>query len=115
LQHSTKLNEYSTYKLFAAEVDKVAKNASTLRSYLKVKADQKKIPLDQVEPVESILTRFATGAMSFGSISHEAHSTLAMAMNRIGGKSNSGEGGEDEKHQLSNKCQGITNKNGTRC
>ena len=97
LQHSTKLNEYSTYKLFAAEVDKVAKNASTLRSYLKVKADQKKIPLDQVEPVESILTRFATGAMSFGSISHEAHSTLAMAMNRIGGKSNSGEGGEDEK------------------
>jgi glutamate synthase (NADPH/NADH) large chain len=54
------------------------------------------IPIDEVEPIESILKRFATGAMSFGSISYEAHSTLAIAMNRIGGKSNSGEGGEDE-------------------
>ncbi len=54
------------------------------------------IPISEVEPVEEIFKRFATGAMSFGSISHEAHSTLAIAMNRIGGKSNSGEGGEDE-------------------
>src|SRR5690606_23332207 len=65
------------------------------RSRLRIKPGTP-VPLEEVEPVESILTRFATGAMSFGSISHEAHSTLAIAMNRIGAKSNSGEGGEDE-------------------
>ena len=97
LQHSTRLNEYSTYKLFAKEIDNVAKNASTLRSFLKIKNSDSSIPIEEVEPVENILKRFATGAMSFGSISHEAHSTLAIAMNRIGGKSNSGEGGEDER------------------
>ena len=96
LQHSTQLNEYYTYKLFAKEIDKVSKNASTLRSYLKIKKGVSPISIDEVEPIEEILKRFATGAMSFGSISHEAHSTLAIAMNRIGGKSNSGEGGEDE-------------------
>jgi len=72
------------------------KRKSTLRSFLSIKSGQQSIPLEEVESIESILTRFATGAMSFGSISHEAHSTLAIAMNRIGGKSNSGEGGEDE-------------------
>jgi len=97
LQHSTRLNKYDTYKLFAQEIDKNAKNASTLRSYLQIKKGAESIPLSEVEPVENILKRFVTGAMSFGSISHEAHSTLAIAMNRIGGKSNSGEGGEDEK------------------
>jgi len=96
LQHATQLNKYETYKRFSDEIDKVSKNASTLRSYLSIKSGQQSIPLEEVESVESILTRFATGAMSFGSISHEAHSTLAIAMNRIGGKSNSGEGGEDE-------------------
>ncbi len=97
LQHATQLNQYETYKLFAKEIDKVAINASTLRSFLKIKKDTQPIPIDEVESEEEILKRFATGAMSFGSISHEAHSTLAIAMNRIGGKSNSGEGGEDEK------------------
>ena len=96
LQHSTKLNEYSTYKLFTKEIDKLSKNASTLRSFLKIKKGETPIPIEEVEPIENILKRFASGAMSFGSISHEAHSTLAAAMNRIGGKSNSGEGGEDE-------------------
>lgn len=67
----------------------------TLRGLLEFKK-RISVPLDEVEPVESIMKRFATGAMSFGSISHEAHSTLAIAMNRIGAKSNSGEGGEDE-------------------
>ncbi len=97
LQHATRLNEYQTYKLFTKEIDRVATNASTLRSFLKIKKDTQPIPLAAVEPVEKILQRFVTGAMSFGSISHEAHSTLAIAMNRIGGKSNSGEGGEDER------------------
>ncbi|MFK8102608.1 MAG: glutamate synthase large subunit [Saprospiraceae bacterium] len=97
LQHATRLNQYQTYKLFTKEIDRVAKNASTLRSFLKIKKGSQAIPLKEVEPVEKILQRFATGAMSFGSISQEAHSTLAIAMNRIGGKSNSGEGGEDER------------------
>lgn len=97
LQHSTKLNDYSTYKKFAKEIDKVSLNASTLRSFLEIKTTGKSINIEEVESEESIFKRFATGAMSFGSISHEAHSTLAIAMNRIGGKSNSGEGGEDEK------------------
>jgi len=97
LQHATKLNDNATYKLFAKEVDKVSRNASTLRSFLKIKKAIVPISIDEVESVDKILKRFATGAMSFGSISHEAHSTLAIAMNRIGGKSNSGEGGEDEK------------------
>lgn len=97
LQASTKLNDYQTYKKFATEVDDLAKNASTLRSYLKIKKPNQSIPLADVEPAENILKRFATGAMSFGSISEEAHKNLAIAMNRIGGKSNSGEGGEDDK------------------
>ena len=96
LQHATKINDYDTYQKFASEIDKLEKNASTLRSYIRIKKGNA-IPLASVESVENILKRFASGAMSFGSISHEAHSTLAMAMNRIGGKSNSGEGGEDEK------------------
>ncbi len=94
LQYSTKQNNYETYKKFAQEIDSLEQNASTLRSYFDIKSGEA-IPLSEVEPVEAILKRFATGAMSFGSISHEAHSTLAIAMNRIGAKSNSGEGGED--------------------
>src|SRR4029450_14095737 len=68
---------------------------ATLRGLFRLKPSGKKIPLDDVEPVEAILKRFATGAMSYGSISQEAHETLAIAMNRMGGKSNTGEGGED--------------------
>jgi glutamate synthase (NADPH/NADH) large chain len=95
LQKSTKLNDYGMYKKFAQKINDQTKDALTLRGLFEFKK-RISIPIDEVEPVESILKRFATGAMSFGSISHEAHSTLAIAMNRIGAKSNSGEGGEDE-------------------
>ncbi len=96
LQHSTSSGNYETYLKFASEIDKLETNNSTLRSFLRIKENENKpIPIEQVESTKSIMKRFASGAMSFGSISHEAHTTLAMAMNRIGGKSNSGEGGED--------------------
>ena len=95
LQHSTALNDYNLFREYARNVDDQSKAAFTLRGLMKFKSDRKCIPIDQVEPAESILKRFASGAMSFGSISWEAHTTLAIAMNRIGAKSNSGEGGED--------------------
>jgi glutamate synthase (NADPH/NADH) large chain len=96
LQQSTKANDYSVFKKYSKLVNDQTQKAATLRGLLKFKPVGDPIPLDEVEPVENIFKRFATGAMSFGSISHEAHSTLAIAMNRIGGKSNCGEGGEDE-------------------
>ncbi|MDF1697411.1 MAG: glutamate synthase large subunit [Saprospiraceae bacterium] len=96
LQHSTRTNDYDTYKKFASAINSLEENSSTLRSYFQIQKETVPIPLSEVEGVDSILKRFATGAMSFGSISHEAHTTLAKAMNKIGGKSNSGEGGEDE-------------------
>ena len=95
LQQSTRQNDYKIYKEYAQRINEQTKEAITLRGLLGF-ANQAPIPLKEVEPVENILKRFATGAMSFGSISYEAHSTLAIAMNRIGAKSNSGEGGEDE-------------------
>ena len=95
LQHSTKSNDYSVFKKYSTLINDQSEKAITLRSLLKMKKS-KSIPLSEVEQKENIFKRFATGAMSFGSISHEAHSTLAIAMNRIGGKSNCGEGGEDE-------------------
>jgi glutamate synthase (NADPH/NADH) large chain len=95
LQHSTKSNNYSLFKKYAEKINDQTKETLTLRGLFEFKK-RNAIPLEEVEPVEEIFKRFATGAMSFGSISHEAHSTLAIAMNRIGGKSNSGEGGEDE-------------------
>lgn len=94
LQHSTKTGSYEMFKKYTSEVNNQSERACTLRSLLDFKKGNS-IPLDQVEPAENIMKRFATGAMSFGSISAEAHTTLAIAMNRIGGKSNSGEGGED--------------------
>lgn len=94
LQHASKTNNYQTYKKYAREINDQSERAATLRGLLDFKGKDP-IPLSEVEPIENIFKRFATGAMSFGSISHEAHSTLAIAMNRIGGKSNSGEGGED--------------------
>jgi glutamate synthase (NADPH/NADH) large chain len=94
LQHSTKSKNYTLFKKYAAKINEQANETLTLRGLFQFKK-RNAIPLSEVEPVEEILKRFATGAMSFGSISHEAHSTLAIAMNRIGGKSNSGEGGED--------------------
>jgi glutamate synthase (NADPH/NADH) large chain len=95
LQYSTKRNDYELYKKYAAKINDQVQKACTLRGLLEFK-QRNAIPLEEVEPVESIFKRFATGAMSFGSISHEAHSTLAIAMNRIGARSNCGEGGEDE-------------------
>lgn len=95
LQYSTKRNDYQLYKKYAETINDQTKDALTLRGLFEFKK-RNPVPLSEVEPVEDILRRFATGAMSFGSISFEAHTTLAIAMNRIGGKSNSGEGGEDE-------------------
>ena len=95
LQHSTASNNTEQFKEYAKVVDTQSKQAFTLRGLLEFTSGHKSIPLDDVEPVENIFKRFASGAMSFGSISWEAHTTLAIAMNRIGGKSNTGEGGED--------------------
>ncbi|MBG6233770.1 glutamate synthase (NADPH/NADH) large chain [Pedobacter sp. CAN_A7] len=96
LQNSTRKKDYSTYKQYAKLVNEQGKQAFTIRGLFEFKYNRPAVPIDEVEPVESIFKRFATGAMSLGSISQEAHSTLAIAMNRIGGKSNTGEGGEDE-------------------
>jgi len=97
LQHAVRSQSASTYKEYAALINDQSRRHMTLRGLFEFRLDQcKAIPLDQVEPASEIVKRFATGAMSLGSISTEAHSTLAIAMNRIGGKSNTGEGGEDE-------------------
>ena len=96
LQYATKMNDYTTFKKYSKVVNEQSEKACTLRSLLKFKRNREPISIDEVEPAESIYKRFATGAMSFGSISWEAHTTLAIAMNRLGGKSNTGEGGEDE-------------------
>ena len=96
LQHATRSKRYSIFKEYTAAVDEQAEKLGTLRGLLRLKpAEGGPIPLDEVEPISSIMTRFSTGAMSYGSISAEAHETLAIAMNRIGGRSNTGEGGED--------------------
>ncbi len=96
LQHATKANDYNTFKKYSKLVNDQGERACTIRSLFQFKKEQPSISIDEVEPAESIYKRFATGAMSFGSISWEAHTTLAIAMNRLGGKSNTGEGGEDE-------------------
>ncbi|MFD2999371.1 glutamate synthase large subunit [Pontibacter toksunensis] len=95
LQKSTRLKDFKLYQEYSKHVRKHQESTITLRNLFEFRKRQS-VPVEEVEPAESILKRFATGAMSFGSLSHEAHSTLAIAMNRIGGKSNSGEGGEDE-------------------
>jgi glutamate synthase (ferredoxin) len=95
LQHATRSGQYSIFKEYARLVDDQNHKLATLRGLLELKNARDPIPIDEVEPVESIVKRFATGAMSYGSISQEAHETLAIAMNRLGGKSNTGEGGED--------------------
>jgi len=94
LQHAVRTGNYNLYKEYAQHFNDQSGRLHTLRSLFKFNKGHA-IPLDEVEPAENIVKRFATGAMSFGSISHEAHSTLAIAMNRLGGKSNSGEGGEE--------------------
>ncbi|MBU6513328.1 MAG: glutamate synthase subunit alpha [Betaproteobacteria bacterium] len=96
LQHSTRSNNYQTYKEYAQIINDQSRRMLTLRGLFEFRVDPARaIPLDEVEPATEIVRRFATGAMSLGSISTEAHATLAVAMNRIGGKSNTGEGGED--------------------
>lgn len=96
LQHATKSNDYSTFKKYSKLINDQSEKACTLRSLFQFKRNRPSISINEVEPAEAIYKRFATGAMSFGSISWEAHTTLAIAMNRLGGKSNTGEGGEDE-------------------
>lgn len=100
LQHATRTNQYNTYKEYAALINDQTKRQMTLRGLFKLKKNDKSISIDEVESAKEIVKRFATGAMSLGSISTEAHTTLAIAMNRIGGKSNTGEGGEDAKRFL---------------
>ncbi len=96
LQHSTRANNWNTYKEYAELINDQSRRHMTLRGLFEFKVDPARaISLDDVEPAKEIVKRFATGAMSLGSISTEAHATLAVAMNRIGGKSNTGEGGED--------------------
>ena len=94
LQKSVRTENFNTFKEYSKLINEQATNLCTLRGLLEFKAGDP-IPLEEVEPIESIMKRFKTGAMSYGSISKEAHETLAIAMNRIGGKSNTGEGGED--------------------
>ncbi|MBK7208173.1 MAG: glutamate synthase large subunit [Elusimicrobia bacterium] len=95
LQSAARNNDYATYKSYAQLINDQSKKHFTLRGLLDFKPADKPIPIDEVESVEAILKRFKSGAMSYGSISQEAHESLAIAMNRIGGKSNTGEGGED--------------------
>ena len=112
LQHSTRANNWNTYKEYAQIINDQSKRHMTLRGLFEFKIDPSKaISIDEVEPAKEIVKRFATGAMSLGSISTEAHATLAVAMNRIGGKSNTGEGGEDER-RYRNELKGIPIKQG---
>jgi len=112
LQHSTRANSYPTYKEYAQIINDQSRRHLTLRGLFEFRVDPRKaIPIDEVEPAKEIVKRFATGAMSLGSISTEAHSTLAIAMNRIGGKSNTGEGGEDPARYLQ-ELRGIPVRQG---
>ncbi|MEH3087352.1 MAG: glutamate synthase-related protein [Xylophilus ampelinus] len=112
LQHASRANNWNTYKEYAQLINDQSRRHMTLRGLFEFKIDPAKaIPVEEVEPAKEIVKRFATGAMSMGSISTEAHSTLAIAMNRIGGKSNTGEGGEDQ-NRYRNELKGIPIKQG---
>ncbi|MCZ2109153.1 MAG: glutamate synthase large subunit [Dehalococcoidia bacterium] len=97
LQHSTRTGQFEIFREYTRLVNDQSRRMATLRGLFEFKPDREPVPIDEVEPAESLFRRFATGAMSFGSISAEAHETLAIAMNRIGGRSNTGEGGEDRR------------------
>jgi len=97
LQQAVRQDSFKTFQEYTDLIDKQSANLCTLRGLMKLKKSNQPVPLEEVEPAKEIVKRFTTGAMSFGSISKEAHETLAIAMNRIGGKSNTGEGGEDEE------------------
>ena len=114
LQHASRGNRYDTYKEYAQIINDQSRRHMTLRGLFEFRVDpDKAISIDEVEPAADIVKRFATGAMSLGSISTEAHTTLAIAMNRIGGKSNTGEGGEDPA-RYRNELKGIPIKTGTK-
>jgi glutamate synthase domain-containing protein 2/glutamate synthase domain-containing protein 3 len=114
LQHSVRGNRFETYREYAQLINDQSRRHMTLRGLFEFKVDPAKaIALDEVEPAAEIVKRFATGAMSLGSISTEAHTTLAVAMNRIGGKSNTGEGGEDPA-RYRNELKGIPITDGTK-
>lgn len=113
LQHSTRANNFNTYKEYAHIINDQSRRHLTLRGLFEFKTDPSKaIPLEEVEPAKEIVKRFVTGAMSMGSISAESHTTLAIAMNRIGGKSNTGEGGEDPARYI-NEFRGVPIQSGT--
>jgi glutamate synthase domain-containing protein 2/glutamate synthase domain-containing protein 3 len=97
LQQAVRQDSFKTFQEYTDLIDNQNANLCTLRGLMKLKTSDQPVPIEQVEPAKEIVKRFTTGAMSFGSISKEAHETLAIAMNRIGGKSNTGEGGEDEE------------------
>ena len=100
LQHSTRTGQMDVFRSYTEKVNEQSKRLMTLRGLFELSKDRKPISIDEVEPIENILSRFNTGAMSYGSISGEAHETLAIAMNRLGARSNTGEGGEDpERYQ----------------
>ncbi len=104
LQQACRNGDYSLFKQYTQLINDQSTQLVTLRGLMDFKLTDTPIPLDEVEPVESIVKRFKTGAMSYGSISQEAHETMAIAMNRLGGKSNSGEGGEDPDRYLPDAC-----------
>ncbi|MDP9043961.1 MAG: glutamate synthase-related protein [Pseudomonadota bacterium] len=114
LQHSARANKFETYKEYAQIINDQSQRHMTLRGLFEFRVDPARaIPIDEVEPASEIVKRFATGAMSLGSISTEAHANLAVAMNRIGGKSNTGEGGEDPA-RYRNELKGIPIQQGTK-
>ena len=100
LQHATRTGQYTIFKEYSRAVDVQNERRATLRGMFQLKPAGPKVPIEDVESVDAIVRRFATGAMSYGSISQEAHETLAIAMNRMGGKSNTGEGGEDPERYI---------------
>ena len=107
LQHAVRQQNFETFQQYTDLIDNQSQKLCTLRGLLELKKSGEPIPLEEVEPAAEIVKRFTTGAMSFGSISKQAHETLALAMNRIGGKSNTGEGGEDEERLLSDRRSAI--------
>ena len=108
LQHSTRTGRYEVFKDYSKLVDDQSRELMTLRGLFQLRTGVRPpVPLDEVEPVSSIVKRFSTGAMSYGSISQEAHETLAIAMNSIGGKSNTGEGGEDAERLYDNRRSAV--------
>jgi glutamate synthase domain-containing protein 2/glutamate synthase domain-containing protein 1/glutamate synthase domain-containing protein 3 len=107
LQHAARANSYALFKEFSKACDENNRHLATLRGLMDFKFPERQIPIDEVEPIEAIFRRFATGAMSYGSISIEAHEALAIAMNQIGGRSNCGEGGEDSDRYGTNRNSRI--------